>query len=149
MASNLELTPSQTPVKIFKFLSPQASNFCFVCHFVCTKNVKINLWKKEKLSRPGEIIESIFDIKITNLDSDVLCKNCWRRIETVERKRNAIVDEIKISRVKTQKYVRSRFKRGQSSENQQTTSKNSRKKLSFESITSLECNNEKVRIIFD
>ena len=79
----------------------------------------------------------------------MLCKNCWRRIETVERKRNAIVDEIKISREKTQKYVRSRFKRGQSSENQQTTSKNSRKKLSFESITSLECNNEKVRIIFD
>ena len=126
------LTPSKTPVKEIKYLSPQALHFCFVCQGSCDPSIRINLWKDGKLSKAGETIENIFHTKITHVDYQVLCKNCWRKIQTLEKKKTSIAEDISKGRKKVKNFVRCRFKRGQrddSSGHHQHQS--SRKRLSF------------------
>ena len=129
-------TPCSTPVKVVSYFSPGAFNICFLCQNVCADaSGKTKLWKDDNtLTLAGEMLGDILPaLKLSRTsDFQVLCRNCWRQVQTLAKKLTNLLEKVNHGRHSSQEFVRKRFKRGQKDSQQHQSSK---KKLIYSKTT--------------
>ena len=103
----------ETPQKIILFFSPSAHDICLNCHKNISPGRRKLLWKESRLSESGIIIERLSGINLDRCkDFNIVCQNCFKKIESVLKKKEEIEKNRIEGREIAHQFVRKRSKRG-------------------------------------